>query len=323
MSKPRIAVATCMRNEGQFVLEWVAYYRAIGFDEILVMTNDCDDGTDLILDRLDTLGEVTHLPNPEMDDLPPLARGIKRAFQHPKITSCDWLLLSDADEFPCIEHGNGAIHDLIAAMPEDTDCIALHWKAFGTAGLDVFPEGANVLEVNQMAQDAPDPTGFHKSIFRPEKFAHATDHMPKDPIGPVTVRNTKGDAMNAVAFNAPWAKYRRTPDAQFTFEGGAMHHYAIRADDVFVMKNDRGDGRFVRHTKYYRNSGFYNRFNRNDRKDTTIQRHLADVIDRKAKYLKDVELSALHTKAINHFRSHKDRILTPDQLDAWTKERKT
>lgn len=322
-ARPRIAVATCMRNEGPFILEWVAYYRALGFDEILVLTNDCDDGSDKMLDRLDAMGQLTHIDNPAMDDLPPLARGIKRAFAHPKVKSCDWLLLCDADEFPCITHGEGKIHDLVAAMPGHTDCIALHWKAFGTSGLTDFPFEENVLEVNTMAQAAPDIGGFHKSMFRPNKFADAIDHMPKAPYGPVVLRNGAGTVMNARAVRAGFAKFRGADPAHVNFDGACMHHYAIRADDVFVMKNDRGDGRFASHTKYYRNSGFYDRFNKNEVEDRTIARHIPDVVRRKQDYLKDQTLADLHRLGIDTFLKRKAEILTEDQLAAWTRKPKT
>ena len=46
-------VLSTMKNEGPFVLEWVAHHRAIGFDGFVIFSNDCTDGTDRILDRLD------------------------------------------------------------------------------------------------------------------------------------------------------------------------------------------------------------------------------------------------------------------------------
>jgi hypothetical protein len=52
-----------MRNECLFALEWVAYHRAIGFDDMFVCTNDCDDGTDEMMDRLQALGLVHHIGN--------------------------------------------------------------------------------------------------------------------------------------------------------------------------------------------------------------------------------------------------------------------
>ncbi|MGB0799487.1 MAG: glycosyltransferase family 2 protein, partial [Planktomarina sp.] len=38
-----------MRNEGPFIVEWVAHMRHIGVADLLVYTNDCDDGTDVLL----------------------------------------------------------------------------------------------------------------------------------------------------------------------------------------------------------------------------------------------------------------------------------
>ncbi|MDB4053693.1 glycosyltransferase family 2 protein [Octadecabacter sp.] len=60
----RITAITPMKNEGPFILEWLAYHLMIGINDFVVFTNDCEDGTDAILERLDELGLVRHLPNP-------------------------------------------------------------------------------------------------------------------------------------------------------------------------------------------------------------------------------------------------------------------
>ena len=64
----RAAIVTCMKNEGPFILEWLAYHRAIGFDDFLVYTNDCTDGTDTMLDALQARGIVQHRDNPFKKD---------------------------------------------------------------------------------------------------------------------------------------------------------------------------------------------------------------------------------------------------------------
>ena len=51
-----------MKNEGPYVLEWVAHHLAVGFGNILIFSNDCDDQTDRILDRLDEMQLVKHCP---------------------------------------------------------------------------------------------------------------------------------------------------------------------------------------------------------------------------------------------------------------------
>lgn len=34
----------CQRNEGLFLPEWISYHKAIGFDRIVIFSNDCSDG---------------------------------------------------------------------------------------------------------------------------------------------------------------------------------------------------------------------------------------------------------------------------------------
>ena len=53
-----------MKNEGPFILEWIAYHLAIGVDDFLIYTNDCTDGTDEFLDILQDRGLVQHRINP-------------------------------------------------------------------------------------------------------------------------------------------------------------------------------------------------------------------------------------------------------------------
>ncbi len=52
-----------MRNEGSFLLDWLAHHRACGFGDFLVFSNDCTDGTDAMLDRLAAMGWLTHVRN--------------------------------------------------------------------------------------------------------------------------------------------------------------------------------------------------------------------------------------------------------------------
>ncbi len=60
----RITAVTCVKNEGPFLLEWIAFNRLIGVTDHLFYSNDCDDGTDRLLDALAARGILRHLPNP-------------------------------------------------------------------------------------------------------------------------------------------------------------------------------------------------------------------------------------------------------------------
>ena len=54
----RVTAVTAMKNEGAFIVDWIAHHRAVGVDRFLVYTNDCEDGTDRLLDRLLVAGVV-------------------------------------------------------------------------------------------------------------------------------------------------------------------------------------------------------------------------------------------------------------------------
>ena len=107
---PEVTIVTCMKNEGPFILEWLAYHRSIGIGNFIVFSNDCADGTDKLLDRLDALGLVTHLPNPAIAAgstyFQPLA--LKFSEGMPLMKRSDYVMCIDVDEFIAIRAGDGA-----------------------------------------------------------------------------------------------------------------------------------------------------------------------------------------------------------------------
>jgi len=102
----RVTVVLTVRNEGAFLLEWLAHHQACGVTDFLVFSNDCDDGTDAMLDRLDALGWLTHVRNPGPHPEGPQWAALKLADTHPLVTGADWLLPLDIDEFVNVHTGD-------------------------------------------------------------------------------------------------------------------------------------------------------------------------------------------------------------------------
>ena len=123
-----------VKNEAAFLLEWLAHHRACGFTDFLVFSNDCSDGTDLMLDRLAAMGWLTHVRNDGPHEEGPQWSMLKAADKHPLRKSADWLLFCDIDEFVNIHVGDRTLQALYAALPEAT-AIALTWRLFGNAGV--------------------------------------------------------------------------------------------------------------------------------------------------------------------------------------------
>ncbi len=57
-----VTAVSMMKDEGPFVLEWIAHHLAVGFTDLVVYTNDCSDGTDDMLIRLEEMGLAASPP---------------------------------------------------------------------------------------------------------------------------------------------------------------------------------------------------------------------------------------------------------------------
>ena len=124
----KVTIVTTMRNEGRHLLEWVAYHRAIGVTDFLIYTNDCDDGTDTLLDLLPY---VTHIPL-EAGEKPPQWRALKAAWDHDLVRAADWVACIDCDEFINLNSKIGDISHLVSMV--NADAIILPWRLFGNNG---------------------------------------------------------------------------------------------------------------------------------------------------------------------------------------------
>ena len=321
-SRHNCAVVCCMKNEGMFALEWVAYHRSIGFDKIFVLTNDCSDGTDKILNRLDALGEVIHIPNPITPGMRPQVEGLRRAMAHPAMQDVAWLLHIDADEFLNVTAGDGKVSDLLNVVGA-CDAIAIAWRPMGSGGRKIWTHDS-VLATQTLTQHRIlVRLLMHKCMFRPNRFGSAIDHMPKEPCdGSVVLKNTSGDDLNTRALFKPAAsRFRAMTDAQYTWQNADIHHYAVRSEDVFLLKNIRGDGMANAHPRYIVGSKFWRRIERNATNDTSIQRHLPVLQAKMAQYRDDPELKALDLAAFQWFTAQRDRHLTEENRAQWIMNR--
>lgn len=313
------AVAACLKNEGQFLLEWVAHQRGIGFDKVFVITNDCTDGTDFMADRLAQMGQVIHLRNQIDPGEPPQVAGMRQLFADPRLADVAWLLHCDGDEFLNVTTGGGKVTDLLDAVGRDCDAIAVMWRVFGSDGVKDYEP---CLVTERYTDRSPKPTAYqrwHKTMFRPDKFGWARDHMPKDPVDlSVRLRNTAGLPMSINGTLKPrLSRYRDSGDA-WTMDNACLHHYATLAEDLFLLKNVRGDGMALVSTKYHLNERTWRAWNASGQRDTSMNRHLPALRERRDVYRADPVLAFLDVSAQDWFRRMVARHLTPENRAAWT-----
>lgn len=289
-----------VKNEGRFLLEWLAYHRLIGVGSFLIYSNDCEDDSPVLLDRLTELGIVTHVPNPVGPGEQPQNRALTLAHSHPLVRDADYVLQVDVDEFLCIKAGQGTIGDLIVTAPE-ADVICVQMRFFGDNGLPRLDDRL-VLEALTHASPEDFPfNGIIKSLARNTGiFSKITaNHMPAfDEAAPRQPRvfNAGGKELPPESYGR--ARSNRVPDAYRSMRYAQVNHYAVRTLADYRAKKYRGTAAGNDHklTMHY-----WRERNRNDVPDTHIQRHVPAVKRLMEEWLRDPVLAACNRRCFEAY----------------------
>ena len=303
----RVAIVTTMKNEGPFVLEWLAYHRAIGVDDFLIYTNDCSDGTDAMLDLLQAKGLVQHRDNPfRRMDMKPQHAALQAAEAEPLIQRSGWAICMDVDEFINIKVGSGRLPDLFAAIPE-ANMISLTWRLFGND--DVGPyQDRFILE--QFDRCAPELTrkphqawGF-KTLFRNigiyrKLGVHRPKGLKPDLWDQIHWFNGSGKRMPREMLRNGW----RSTTTTYGYDLVSLNHYAVRSAESFLVKRDRGR---VNHVDRDQGLNYWFRMNFNADQDRSIRRMIPLLRAEYDRLLADPEIRAAHDHSV---ACHRQRIV--------------
>lgn len=293
--KLNICMVTSVRNEGVHLLEWIAYHHLLGIGHFLIFSNDCDDGTDELLNKFQQAGMVTHVPQEILPAEKPQEKAFLRAWQEflPALKP-DYVFVADPDEFLNLKCF-ASVEELLDYYGQP-DALAIQWRHFGSSGLVLRDERLTV-----------------------ERFIHAslTDNFHNRQFKTISrydPAHVKGLAAHRPLFKKPGAARRyllpgicregvRVPQAVLTganpkFMPGnfpLMHaiaqvnHYAVRSVEEFNAKRNRGNGILSNRMKaslHYQDDYFIGH-DLNDVEETSIHRFLpqlrmacAELIDR-------------------------------------------
>jgi hypothetical protein len=169
-SRPlRVAIASPVREEAPYLLEWLAYHRALGVQSFLLGDNGGDDDTTPLLLALDEAGiaQRTDWLNAQafqFDFDLDAARRLRGLVDVVSITDIDEFLrpLNGRSDIP------SAVSEIFATL--DVSAAAVSLVNYGSAGR-VEPDAGFVIE--RFTQRAPDDHALHriiKSIVRPERL---------------------------------------------------------------------------------------------------------------------------------------------------------
>jgi hypothetical protein len=241
----KITAILCVKNEGAFLLEWLAHHRACGITDFLVFSNDCTDGTDVMLDRLEAMGWLSHVRNPGPYLEGPQFTALKKADRHPLVKGADWLLPLDIDEFVNVHVGDRTIPALLTALPE-ANAITLTWRLFGNAGVVAYqdmPVTETFLRAAPGVLHWPWRALLFKTLVKNDgSYAKLGVHRPRAPVAARMAAQAWHDGSGRRLHTAFHRGRIFSDVGRDPYELVQMNHYPLGAIESFVLKRDRGRG---------------------------------------------------------------------------------
>ncbi len=247
----RFSIVACARWETAYIVEWLNYYRLIGYEHVFLYCNDDDPA--LLFERVlpFTVG-----PAPFVTFYHHARQGQQyemycHFLEHSRHLTA-WVSFFDIDEFLRLPEGE-TIGQFVSRFDPAIEGIFFNWVFFGPNGHKTPPAG-NVLEVYTRRQawlhvltkylvrahvfdafDAADrgrwESFWHEIVTKLRRPIRAVNPLGEDVSGYFGLDERAQQDM----IETPWRKAA-------LFETALIHHYAFRSEAAFTERAARGLG---------------------------------------------------------------------------------
>ncbi|WP_457648706.1 glycosyltransferase family 2 protein [Profundibacter sp.] len=236
---------TAMRNEGPFILEWVAWQKMLGFENILILHNDCTDHSPQLLRLLDRTGEVSAKRHEPREGHSPQTEAYRTARRNRLVKQAEWMFTSDVDEFLVIHKGDGSIGALLNNDDVPFAAMAINWRLFGSAGHRRWQD--DLVHRRYFLSSKP---GFKRNsviksfVRHPRLYNRLNSHCAsgwrgKGAWGQDGNYWALSDGSRFDEFHPNKHPQNAVPDDRKLHHIAEVHHYAVRSHEEFSFKKGR------------------------------------------------------------------------------------
>lgn len=237
----RAILVSTWQIEGPFLLEWVAYHRAIGFDEIILPGHEHGDGAPELLAALAAMGwvRVVDCAAAPGSLAPCLMAGAAPG-------SGDWVILLGADEYLNIHVGSRTVQSLIAHLGT-ARAMLIAARLFGDGGQETYPGRTLAPEFTQAAVQNARLNNLVRTFYAhgPE-VQEAAEHRPRLAEGQgwaadqvLTAADRPINAKNRP--NRRWLEgaarsFSGIDRSDFGWVAAQVNTYRVRSPEIFALR---------------------------------------------------------------------------------------
>ncbi|MBN8648461.1 MAG: glycosyltransferase family 2 protein [Caulobacterales bacterium] len=265
----RITVCLIAKNEGNYLLEWVAYYRNLGADKIVIYDNKSSDKSVQILKTLSKHGIIEfHTWNYGVLRSPQIL-----AYRHAiKREKNEWILFVDADEF-LVLHDKNNLHEFLAPFGDDKSIsgVSINWRIFGDSGLKTHDARPIIERFTKASTHDFFPNHHVKCIYKTKDLTNKI-HMHLCQTKNKLINTDGTDFINHEIFGL---------SEIINHEHAQINHYFGKTIEEYQTKMARGQAacRDSHEMKFCYKLENFHYHNRNDEIDISAQKYLGALKD--------------------------------------------
>lgn len=243
----KIAIAAIVKDEADYLLEWMAYHWVVGIRHFCIASNDSTDATNTILIALAKMGLVTFIEFPTYGDQKPQLPAYQELLRRcPK--EIDLLAYIDADEFITPMTGEDSILPFFKKVfsDESVSALAMQWACFGSGG-QLFKEPGLVIErFTQQSAQGFSVNKHYKTIARRDRI--------KGFKNPHHIILKEGRYINALLQDLTFGKVKGISE-EVMWDNIRLNHYVVKSLEEFLLiKSKKGNASYkkrVVHKEYF------------------------------------------------------------------------
>jgi len=222
-----LTLIALLKDEAPYLLEWLAFHRAVGVRDFVIYEDGSRDGSPALLRRL-AAADVLRWVDWHGRALHPQIDAYNEALLFGRIAT-DWAAFIDLDEF-LVPKGGRSLPQLLSALPAEATAILANWVVFGSGGHAAYAPGLVTDRFRlRLPLEALD-SYLTKVIARPAAVAFAEVH--------------RALLHHGRALDGNGRELRRGQNCRFT-EGHCgellqLNHYLLKSRAEFAAKLERG-----------------------------------------------------------------------------------